>query len=394
MKSRNIGILALALALSQSGPPIVVLLGGIAGVELAPSPSLATLPIALLVVGVAIFVIPASLIMRKVGRRRGFMMAVMLAAVGALLAAFALAIDSFLLFCVSTLLLGMNGAFVQQYRFAAVESVEQAYAGRAVSFVLVGGIVAAFLGPEIAKRTQGMLDANIHSGAFVVLAGLYLLAFVLLFFLEDIQVTIASDSKKGRPLGEIARQKNFLIAIMAGAVSYGAMTFVMTATPLQMKGVSGFDLSATAWVIQSHIIAMYLPSLFSGVLIEKLGLFRVMLSGAIILLASTFVGLSSSALNQYWLALVLLGLGWNFLFVGATVLLTHTYAASERFKTQAANDFLVFGVQATASFSAGSVLFFSGWERINLIGFSAVMAALLVLVIQRKGLPKGQAISN
>ena len=389
MKSKNIPILSLALALSQSGPPIIVLLGGIVGTELAPTPTLATLPIALLVIGVAIFVIPASLIMRRIGRKRGFLAAVILAALGSLLAAYALSQDSFLLFCLATLMIGMNGAFVQQYRFAAIESVEEQFAGRAVSYVLVGGIAAAFIGPEIAKRTQGLIDGNIYGAAFLILAGLYLLSFLALSFMDPVQVQAISTSDEGRPLPEIIRQKNFLVAIMAGAVSYGAMTFVMTATPIQMKETAGFVLGDTAFVIQSHIIAMYLPSLFTGFLIERLGLARIMLVGALVLLVSAIVGSTSSSLSQYWLALVLLGLGWNLLFVGATVLLTHTYHPSERFKTQATNDFIVFGVQATASFSAGTILYLSGWGRINLIGFSVVLGAFIILLLQRKSLPQG-----
>lgn len=391
MKSRNIPVLFLATALSLSGPFIVALLGGIIGAELAPSPSLTSLPVALLVVGVAIFVVPASLIMRKIGRKRGFLLAAILGTGGALLGTFALANDNFILFCFSTMLLGMNNAFVQQYRFAAVESVSKAFAGRAVSWVLLGGIMSAFIGPEIAKQTLGIISSNIYGGAFLVLAGLYLLSFFLLLFLENIRSQTSEIVGTGRPLGEIMKQKNFLIAIMAGAISYGSMTFIMTATPIHMNGVGGFGLDHTAFIIQSHVIAMFLPSLFSGILIEKLGLFRVMLSGAVLLLLSTFVGISSIELNQFWIALVLLGLGWNFLFVGATVLLTHSYKENERFKTQAANDFIVFGVRSIASFSAGSVLFFSGWERINLIGFAFVFVAILVLLMQRRGLPKGRA---
>ena len=391
MKLRNIIIFFLSSALSQSGPFIVALLGGIIGAEIAPSPSLTTLPVALLVVGVAIFVIPASLIMRKIGRKRGFLLAAILGSSGALLATFALARGNFVLFCFSTMLLGMNSAFVQQYRFAAIESVDKTYAGRAVSWVLMGGIMSAFLGPIIAKRTPELLTGNIYGGAFLILAALYMLSFVLLLFLNNIQSQFKAETGKSRPLSEIVIQKNFLIAIMAGAISYGIMTFIMTATPIQMNGVSAFGLDNTAFIIQSHVIAMFLPSLFTGILIEKLGLFRVMISGVILLLSSTFVGYSSIELNQFWIALVLLGVGWNFLFVGATILLSHSYSAQERFKTQATNDFIVFGVRAFASFSAGSVLFFSGWERINLIGFLFVFLTMVLLFLQRKSLPRGQA---
>jgi MFS family permease len=391
MQSRNIPILSIALALSQSGPGVIALLGGIVGVSLAPTPALATLPIALMVVGVAIFVIPASIIMRRIGRKKGFMIAAFVASMASLLAFYALDISSFALFCTATLLFGMNRAFVQQYRFAAVESVNKEFAGRAVSFVLVGGLFAAFLGPEIAKRTEGLLENNIYGAAFLVVSVLYILVILILAFMED--VSFAKNAKSGptRPLLEIIKQRNFGIAAMAGAVSFAAMTLVMTATPIQLNEVCGFPLVHSAGVIQGHIIAMYLPSLFTGILLERLGIFRIMASGAIILLGAMFVGYFSGLnLTLYWIALVLLGLGWNLLFVGGTVLLTHTHNESERFKTQAANDFIVFGTQAVASFSAGSLLFIRGWQLITVIGFTVVLATFVILLTQRQKFPTGQ----
>lgn len=391
MKSRNLPILSISLALCQSGPPIVVLLGGIVSTTLAPSPALVTLPISLMVVGAAISTIPAALLMRRIGRRRGFMLAAIVAGAGALLAAYALSVGSFALFSFSSLFIGFNGAFVQQYRFAATESVESQFAGRAVSFVLLGGILAGFLGPEVAKRTQNLLDLGLYTGSFVSLAALYGIALLLLNFLKDVAPPAEIQTSKGRPLNEIARQPNYLIAVMAGLVSYGVMTFIMTATPVQMKTINGFNLDQTAWVIQSHIIAMYLPSLISGFLVERFGLFRMMLTGAVLLLACTVIAIYSRELTHFWWALVLLGLGWNLLFVGGTVLLTHTYTMQERFKTQASNDFIVFGVQAAASLSAGSVLYFRSWDQLNLLSLGIVLLAFIVLLSQRKQLPARQA---
>jgi predicted MFS family arabinose efflux permease len=330
MKSRNIPILAIAQALNMSGPPAIVLLGGIVGTELAPSPALATLPISLMVVGVALAAIPAALLMRRIGRRKGFMLAAGLAATGALLSAWALVQGSFVFFCLGTVLVGANGAFVQQYRFAAAESVDPSFAGRAVSFVLVGGIFAGYLGPEIAQRTQTLLGNALFVGSFVSVAALYVIAIGLLSFLRDVAPPSAIDYGAGRPLAEIARQPNYLVAVLAGAASYGVMSFIMTATPVHMVGGEGFSLDQTTLVIQSHIMAMYIPSLITGFLLERLGLYRIMVLGAILMIACAGVAIVSAELIHFWGALVLLGLGWNLLFVGGTVLLTRTYAPTER----------------------------------------------------------------
>lgn len=372
------------MSLSQAGVSAVVLLGGIVGIAIAPSPALATLPLSLLVVGVALFVIPASLLMRRIGRRYGFMLAAGLAATGALLAAYALSERHFGLFCLATMLIGANGAFVQQYRFAATESVEPEHAGRAVSFVLLGGILAGFLGPEVATRTQNFFGSDFYEGSFISLFGLYAVAILFLSLLKDVAPPDEIQVSVGRPLTQIARQPNYLIAVMAGLVSYGVMTFIMTATPVHLNSLGTFSLEATALVIQSHIIAMYLPSLITGFLVERLGLFRIMVAGSVLLLACSIIGVFSREFAHFWFALVLLGFGWNMLFVGGTVLLTTTYRPEERFKTQASNDFIVFAVQASASLSAGSVLYFSSWERLNLLSLAAVVAAFILVLTQRR----------
>ena len=390
MHSRNVPILSSALALNFSGGSIMALVGGIIGIELAPTPALSTLPISFVVLGTAIFVIPASMVMRRIGRKRSFILATFMAVIGALLAIYALSEKSFALFSISGLFVGLNAAFVQQYRFAAAESVEESRAGRAISYVLFGGIVAGFLGPEIAKRTQNLPGLEPYVGSFIALAIINGLVIVILSFMKDVAPPKEEATRGGRELSEISRQGNFLIAVMAGAAAYGVMAFIMTATPLQMNKLSSFSFADTAWVIQSHIIAMFLPSLITGRLIERFGLSKTMITGAVLLLASTGLAIFDTELIHYWGALVLLGFGWNLLFVGGSVLLTHTYRPEERFKTQAANDFLIFGIRAVASLTAGSVLFFSNWDRLNLIGFSVVLVTLIVILFQRKQIPQSQ----
>lgn len=381
---RNVFVLSIAQALAMSGIPIVVLLGGILGAELAPTPILTTFPVAIMVVGLAFSTLPAAFLMRKIGRKRGFIGAVLLAGLAALLAGYAVGQSSFALLCVSTFLIGTNGAFVQQYRFAATESVAPERSGRAVSFVLLGGIAAGFLGPEIAVRASELFPAVLYMGSFVVMAAMYALTAIVLLFYREVGTVVLNLDEEGRSLREVAAQPAYRLAVFSAAVSYGVMTFVMTATPVHLSGTYGYSLGTTSNVLKSHIAAMYIPSLFTGYVIDRIGLRQVMLAGAGILLASGIVGFGAATPGAYYLALILLGLGWNFLFVSATVLLTKTYSAGERFRAQALNDFLVFGVQATASLSAGAVLELAGWETINAIGISLVALTILLLIRARR----------
>ncbi len=381
---RNVAILSLGQALGMSGPPIIVLLGGILGADLAPRPALATLPISLMVIGVALSTVPAAMIMKRIGRRRGFVAASLLASVGSLTAAYAVARGSFNLLILASLLIGGNGAFIQQYRFAAAESATARYTGRAVAFVLLGGILAGYLGPEVAQRARDWLPAGTYTGSFAALAIMYLAVAVLMVFLKEIAPQSTETAGEARSMREIAGQRTYLVAVLAAAVSYGVMSFIMTATPIQLHRIEGFTMQNTATVIQSHIVAMYLPSLFSGFLIERLGVSRVLAAGVTLLSASVIVGLISRELAHFWIALVLLGVGWNFLFVGGTVLLTRSYRTAERFRAQAANDFTVFGVQALASSSAGAVLFAANWETLNLMALPVLGLTAVAIWLSRK----------
>lgn len=381
--ARNVPLLSLSQALAACGPPMVVLLGGLLGSELAPTPNLATLPVAIQVVGLALATLPAGLLLRRTGRRRGFQIGTGFAMLAALLAAYAIRQASFVLLCTATLLIGASGAFVQQFRFAAAESAPPERAGRAVSWVLAGGIFAGFLGPEIAVRARDLLPASPYAGSFAILAGIYLLVIILLNFYRNVDDTRLQQETAGmeRPLAVIARQPLFLLAVLCAAVAYGVMSFIMTATPLHMHSQSGFTLQATTFVIQSHIIAMFVPSLFSGLLIERLGTQRVMLAGLAAMLACVGLAVYSRELVGYWGALVLLGIGWNFLFIGGTVLLTRTYLPAERFKVQAINDFTIFSIQAFTSLSAGTVLFMANWEILNLLNLPVLVITTLLLLL-------------
>lgn len=307
----------------------------------------------------------------------------------ALLAGYAVQISSFFLLCLATFMVGVQGAFLQQYRFAAIESVPPDQAGRAVSFVLLGGIVAAFLGPELAVRASEWIPGTTYRGSFLAMALLYGAAAIALIFYQEGNKTIQEVAKGGRSLRVVASQPAYQLAVLTAAASYGVMTFVMTATPVHLSAAHGFSLGTTSNVIKSHIAAMYIPSLFTGYLIDRLGLHRIMVSGALILLVSGVIGATAENLPAYYAALMLLGLGWNFLFVGATVLLTRTYTPVERFRAQALNDFSVFGVRATASLSAGAVLQLAGWSVVNVIGFSLLLITLGLFIRSRRILQVG-----
>ncbi len=364
---RNIPILTLAQVVALSGSAGFLLLAGIAGAELAPSRALATLPISVMPVSLALFTIPAALLMQRFGRRAGFLTASLFAFGGFLLAAYALATRNFVLFCAAAVPAGFQGAFAQQYRFAATESVAPAHAGRAVSLVLIGGIVAGFLGPAVVTHAAGWLAAGAYTGSLVALAAMYLVSAVFFLGYRNAAPVTVDLAARGRPLREIARSPVFLTAVAGAATSYAVMSLIMTATPLELHTLRGYDIADTAFVIQSHVIAMFVPSLFSGFLIERFGAPRVLLAGAALLALTILGSLITEHFVHYWGALVLLGVGWNLQFVGSTVLLTGVYRAEERFKVQAVNDFTVFGTQAAASLSAGALLFAVGWVPMNLL---------------------------
>ena len=384
MRTRNIVLLTLCQMISATGSIVLVTLGGIIGSRLTDQPALATLPISLMVVSVAATTVPATLLMRAIGRRAGFALASVSSVSALLLAFYALAAASFPLFCASAAVFGINLAFTQQYRFAAAESVEPEYAARAISMVLVGAIGGALVGPELVRLGQHAIENVQYAGTLAFLALLYLVQALLFLFLGPLrQYSPGVHAAGSRALGSIVRQPLFVVAVLGGTAAYGTMTLIMTATPLSMHINDGFTLDETAQIIRAHVLGMYVPSLFSGLLIERFGLRRMMAVGAAALLASCFVGLQGHSMMHYGVALVLLGLGWNFLYVGGTTMLTLSYSMAERFKAQAVNEFMVFGTSAAASLLAGTILHLYGWAPLVLAPLPLLIAILAGLVAVR-----------
>ena len=382
---RNVGILALCQALLSTGQSLLILLSGLVGNALA-GPALATLPISTIVVGTLSATIPASLLMRYIGRRAGFLVGTALGLTGALTAAAAIYHQIFALFAFGTFLMGANAGFGQFYRFAAADAAPAAFRSRAISLVLTGGIVAAVSGPQLARATTDLLAPIPFLGAYLAVAGMPILAAVLLLFLDIPLPGTAEREEPARPLTEIVRQPAFGVAVLGGMVGYGVMSLVMTATPLAMIGC-GFAVDNAATVIQWHILAMFAPSFVTGSIIQRFGVLWVMLAGMVLLAACTAAALAGVELAHFWSALVALGLGWNFAFVGASTLLTETYRPSERAKVQGTNDFLVFGSVASASFSSGALLHFFGWNAVQVFALpfvAAATAAILWLIRQRR----------
>lgn len=359
---RTLIILTLAQAFTLTGPPMVILLGGIVGATLAPSASLATLPVALMIIGTASTTIPAALFMERFGRRTGFLLGAGYACAAGFLAAFAIDTGSFWTFCAATFLVGSNNAFVQQYRFAVAESVPLDKVGNSLSILMLAGVFAAYAGPETAQQLHDSLNWGEYSGSFVGMSGFMLCAFILLAFYPNSQFSVGHVHKSQRTLLSIVQHPVFILAAGAAAAGYAVMSLIMTATPISMHTQEHFSLEDTTWVIQSHIMAMYLPSLFSGFLISRFGAKNIIGIGLVLLFACITVAYLDRQLMHYWWALVLLGIGWNFLFLGGTTLLTSTYATSERFKVQAFNDFCVFTLQAVAALGSGYLLVQFGWH--------------------------------
>lgn len=363
----------------------MVMLGGIIGSAMATNKAFATLPYSMMVIAIAAATIPATILMKKVGRRKGFALSSISAAIALVLAMYALKESSFPLFNVALMIFGINMAFTQQYRYAAAESVESRYVPRAISLVLVGSIGAAFVGKEVVTYGQYLIADIQYAGVMMLLSMMFVIQAVLFFAMEPVKDHIdPSDNQSERPIGLIIRQPVYITAVMGAMAGVGLMTLVMTATPLSMHVNNGYSLEQTANIIQVHVLGMYVPSLFAGFLIEKFGVLRIMFIGLIGLLATSIIGLQGHTMMHYWWALLLLGIGWNFLFVGGTTMLTYTYTMTERFRAQAVNEFLVFGMSASASLLAGTVMYFFGWAKLMLIPIPILIFISIALIKVRR----------
>ena len=376
---RTVLMLAGCQALAMTGASIVGTTGAIVGNMLTPDKALSTLPIAVQMTGMMAATIPAALLMARVGRRRGFWTGLGLGATGAVIATAAIFQGSFALFCLGTFFLGTNNGFTQQYRFAAAEIADEAFRSKAISLVLAGGVVSAVFGPETAIWSRDLFAPVLFAGCYAMIVALCLGAAVLLYFVDLPKPPPPDLARRGRPLTEIAAQPAFIAAALAAMVGYGVMSLVMTATPIAMLDC-GHEFAAAAFVIQWHSLGMYAPSFVTGHLIARFGLARIMLTGAALLLLCCVFNLAGLATINFWTANVVLGVGWNFLFVGATTLLTRTYAPEERAKVQALNDFLIFGTVAISAFASGALLSGIGWAmvQIAMLPFVAVAAGAVL----------------
>jgi MFS family permease len=370
--------LMLAYSLMMAGMPLMVLLAGIIGMDFAPSPNLATLPIALVVVGVACSTLPTGRLLHRFGRRPVFIAYGCIALLSALVALQGLVSHSFTAFCLAGFLMGWAGAAGHQYRFAALEAVPAESAAKATSFLLFGGILAAFIGPELAVRGRGLL-ATEYAGSFLLLCVSYIAGLALVSTVREKAVPPSHARDRGRPLREILAAPVVILAIGSAAVGYGIMSFIMTATPISMHVHGGHSLEVTKFVIQSHIAAMYLPSLAYAWLQGRMGYRGMLWLGVAVYLACLLVALVDTRFINYWLSLVLLGIGWNFLFLSGTNLLPFGYRQEERFRVQSVNDFLVFSIQALVTLSSGWVLYRWNWRGILLICLPLIAAYVLLL---------------
>lgn len=363
---KTVFLLAGCQALAMTSMSILATVSAIVGNMLAVNKALSTLPVALQQTGMMCATIPAALLMARIGRRGGFWTGAALGASGAVVAGLGIWLSSFPIFCLGTLMIGSSNGFAQQYRFAAAELADEGFRARAISLVLAGGIVSGVFGPETARWSRDLFAPVVFAGCFAMIVGLQVGAAALLTFVRlPPPPPRGSLRGVGRPLGQIVRQPLFIVALLSGMIGYGAMALVMTATPIAMLGC-GFAFTDAAFVIQWHILGMYGPSFVTGSLINRFGVSTILLTGAALLLACCGINLAGIAEGNFWAANALLGVGWNFLFIGGTTLLTRTYRPEERAKVQALNDFLIFGTSTISSFSSGVLLAGWGWTTVQL----------------------------
>ena len=375
----NVTRLAAAQALTGANSAVIFATGSIVGASLAPVASLATVPISMYVAGLAAGTLPTGIISRTYGRRVAFIAGTACGTFTGLLGALAILRGSFVLFCCATFLGGLYGSVSQSYRFAAADGASTAVRPKAVSWVMAGGVFAGVLGPQLVQWTMDAWSPYLFAFSFIVQAAVALVAMAVLAGV-DAPKPVPSNLHRGRPLFEIVRQPRFMAAALCGVIAYPTMNLVMTSAPLAMK-MCGLSLSDSNFGIQWHIVAMYGPSFFTGALIARFGAPRVVAAGLLLEAFGAVIGLSGITAMHFWATLIVLGIGWNFGFVGASALVLETHRLEERNKVQAFNDFLVFGTMAVGSFSSGQLLANYGWAAVNWVVFPPVFLGVTVLLL-------------
>lgn len=375
----NVALLAVCQSLGMTGTSIMMIVAGLAGYTLAEDKNLATVPLALTFVATMISTMPASMLMRHIGRRRGFTIGTLFGIAGGLVGAYAVWQFDFWLLAAGNMLMGVQGAFIHLYRFAAADTASEAFRPKAISLVLAGGVVAAILGSPLAQLTRDWFDQAVFAGCYLAVSCLAALTMVVLQFIRIPPLTMAQRADHGRPLSVIVAQPIFLVAVGSAAIGYGVMSLVMTSTPLAMDHYE-HSFANTAWVIQWHALAMFAPSFVTGYIIRRLGAPQVIMIGIAINLAACLIALTGVDVWAFWVSLFLIGLGWNFMFIGGTTLATKTYTPAERNKVQGLNDFIVFSVVAMASLSSGFLHAYLGWQAV-VIGVLPLLSAVLLAVL-------------
>lgn len=374
----NVLRLAVAQALAGANSTVVYATGAIIGNMLAPDKALATLPISIFVVGMAACTLPAGIIAQRHGRRAAFLAGTACGVLVGLLAALAVALGSFWLFCLATFFGGAYAAVVLSFRFAAADCAPAQRRPRALSAVMAGGVAAGVIGPQLVTHTMTLWPPHVFAATYLAQAAVAAVSALILLGVRLPMPTAAAGQAGGRPLGTIARQPRFIIAVVCGVVSYLLMNFLMTAAPLAMQ-MCGLSQEASNLGLQWHVIAMYAPSFFTGRLITRFGAPRVVAAGLALTAASAAVGLTGVDVAHFWLTLVLLGLGWNFGFVGASAMVLDCHTPEERARVQSLNDFLVFGTMAFGSFLSGGLLTSYGWTTVLWLSFAPLAAAVVAV---------------
>ena len=378
-QARNLSLLVAAQALGGASPPIIISLGGLVGQQLSSNPTATTLPVSIYQLGLALSTLPAAWLMQRLGRRWAYVLGAVLGVVSGIIAAQGIAQSDFVTFCIGTALAGFYAACVQSYRFAAADAVGAPHLqAKAISRIMVGGLIAAIIGPQVVIWTRDALPATPFAGSFYSQAALAALALPILLLLRLPAPQKQAIVGTARPLKAIAATPQFIEAAATGVVSSGLMAFLMTAAPMAMVGC-GHSVGEAALGIQWHVLAMFGPSFFTGRLIGRFGQRKITALGLVMIAASGLLALMGEGLSEFWGSLILLGVGWNFGFIGATAMLTACYTPAERTKVQALNDFLVFGTVAIASFGSGQLLHSVGWSGIN-IGMQPLVVIVLAIM--------------
>jgi MFS family permease len=382
---KNVALLAACQAMLLVNNVTLISLAALAGFSLADNKMLATLPATAYVVGAALTTLPASYFMRRYGRQTGFQVGTVMGIVGALLCCVALWLHSFWLLCAGVLVLGVYNAFGQYYRFAAADAASHDFKAKAISLVLTGGLVGGIIGPQLSTHTRDMFAVP-FLGAYASLVVFCIITMGLIAFIRIPAPSLAERREPVRPLRTLTAQPAFIVAVTCSALGYGVMNLLMTATPLAM-GLRGLPYSSAAFVIQWHVIGMYAPSFFTGSLIKRFGVLRILSAGVVLESLCVAIALSGVLVANFWWALVLLGIGWNFLYVGGTTLLTDCYRPSEKAKAQGTHDFMVFLTTATSSFASGLLMSRNGWAMLNYTAMpvlAVIGAAIIWLALQRR----------